>query len=258
MGGIDPSDGWFGVPYGNFYAWLFVTFGFSLLTRWLRDAARTRSSPGVAAAAGPLPGLRAADRWADPVHPDQAADRLHAGWRRATVRRWPCSSSWEWRYGRWPTTAANRTAAGWPSWTCAWRPGRGSRSTATSWPRCWSWGSPTTCRSCCSSPSCCCWPSCRWRLLVRRRHARHVAHPASAGSRGCRLARGRVPLTVMTDWDRATGECVELLRDLIRIPSVNPPGVPRRGRRPRLDRRRDRRSRPLRRGAERGRASRPR
>jgi Carotenoid biosynthesis protein len=40
--GIDPSDGWFGVPYGNFYAWLFVTFGFSLLTRWLRDVARTR------------------------------------------------------------------------------------------------------------------------------------------------------------------------------------------------------------------------
>jgi hypothetical protein len=40
--GIDPGDGWFGVPYGNFYAWLFVTFGFSLLTRWLRDAARTR------------------------------------------------------------------------------------------------------------------------------------------------------------------------------------------------------------------------
>ena len=42
--GIDPGDGWFGVPYGNFYAWLFVTLGFSLLTRWLRDAARTRSS----------------------------------------------------------------------------------------------------------------------------------------------------------------------------------------------------------------------
>jgi len=42
--GIDPGDGWFGVPYGNFYAWLFVTFGFSLLTRWLRDAARTRPS----------------------------------------------------------------------------------------------------------------------------------------------------------------------------------------------------------------------
>jgi hypothetical protein len=40
--GIDPGDGWFGVPYGNFYAWLFVTFGFSLLTRWLREAVRAR------------------------------------------------------------------------------------------------------------------------------------------------------------------------------------------------------------------------
>ena len=30
--GIDPGDGWFGVPYGNLYAWLFVTLGFSLLT----------------------------------------------------------------------------------------------------------------------------------------------------------------------------------------------------------------------------------
>jgi acetylornithine deacetylase/succinyl-diaminopimelate desuccinylase-like protein len=29
----------------------------------------------------------------------------------------------------------------------------------------------------------------------------------------------------MTDWEHATDECVELLRDLIRIPSVNPPGV---------------------------------
>ncbi|HEY7847186.1 MAG TPA: hypothetical protein VIC83_03215, partial [Candidatus Limnocylindria bacterium] len=29
----------------------------------------------------------------------------------------------------------------------------------------------------------------------------------------------------MTDWERATDECVELLRDLIRIPSVNPPGI---------------------------------
>ena len=40
--GIGPTDGWFGVPYGNFYAWLFVTLGFSLLTRWLRDAASAR------------------------------------------------------------------------------------------------------------------------------------------------------------------------------------------------------------------------
>ena len=30
----------------------------------------------------------------------------------------------------------------------------------------------------------------------------------------------------MVDWDRATDECVAFLRDLIRIPSVNPPGSP--------------------------------
>jgi hypothetical protein len=36
------EDGWFGVPFGNFYSWLFVTFAFSFLTRWLRDAARGR------------------------------------------------------------------------------------------------------------------------------------------------------------------------------------------------------------------------
>jgi hypothetical protein len=35
--GIEPNQGWFGVPAGNFYAWLFVTLGFSVLTRWLRD-----------------------------------------------------------------------------------------------------------------------------------------------------------------------------------------------------------------------------
>src|SRR5688500_1916777 len=40
--GIGLDDGWFGVPAGNFYAWLFVTLGFSLVTRWLRHAARER------------------------------------------------------------------------------------------------------------------------------------------------------------------------------------------------------------------------
>ena len=39
---IGPADGWFGVPAGNFYAWLFVTLGFSLVTRWIRDATRER------------------------------------------------------------------------------------------------------------------------------------------------------------------------------------------------------------------------
>ena len=39
---IGLDQGWFGVPAGNFYAWLFVTLAFSLVTRWLRDAATTR------------------------------------------------------------------------------------------------------------------------------------------------------------------------------------------------------------------------
>jgi hypothetical protein len=39
---IGADQGWFGVPAGNFYAWLFVTWSFSFLTRWLRDAAHTR------------------------------------------------------------------------------------------------------------------------------------------------------------------------------------------------------------------------
>ena len=39
---IGPEMGWFGVPGGNFYAWLFVTLGFSLVTRRLRDAAHRR------------------------------------------------------------------------------------------------------------------------------------------------------------------------------------------------------------------------
>ena len=39
---IPLTDGWFGVPAGNFYSWLFVTLGFSLVTRQLRDAAARR------------------------------------------------------------------------------------------------------------------------------------------------------------------------------------------------------------------------
>jgi hypothetical protein len=40
--GMGATDGWFGVPAGNFYAWLFVTWAFSFLSRWLRDVAHTR------------------------------------------------------------------------------------------------------------------------------------------------------------------------------------------------------------------------
>jgi hypothetical protein len=41
---VGASDGWFGVPAGNFYAWLFVTWGFSFMTRWLREVSATRPS----------------------------------------------------------------------------------------------------------------------------------------------------------------------------------------------------------------------
>jgi hypothetical protein len=36
------TDAWFGVPAGNFYAWLFVTWAFSFLSRRLRDRAANR------------------------------------------------------------------------------------------------------------------------------------------------------------------------------------------------------------------------
>ncbi|HEX2194035.1 MAG TPA: carotenoid biosynthesis protein [Candidatus Limnocylindria bacterium] len=52
---IGPADGWFGVPAGNFYAWLFVTLGFSLVTRWIRDAARTRPAREWLQLAAPIP-----------------------------------------------------------------------------------------------------------------------------------------------------------------------------------------------------------
>ena len=53
--GIGPTDGWFGVPAGNFYAWLFVTLGFSAMTRWLRDAAAGRPAREWLQLAVPLP-----------------------------------------------------------------------------------------------------------------------------------------------------------------------------------------------------------
>lgn len=52
---IGPADGWFGVPAGNFYAWLFVTFAFSLFTRWLRDMAARRPSLAWLQLAVPIP-----------------------------------------------------------------------------------------------------------------------------------------------------------------------------------------------------------
>ncbi|HYI67479.1 MAG TPA: carotenoid biosynthesis protein [Candidatus Limnocylindrales bacterium] len=52
---IPATDGWFGVPAGNFYAWLFVTWAFSFLTRWLRDASASRRTLEWLQLAVPLP-----------------------------------------------------------------------------------------------------------------------------------------------------------------------------------------------------------
>ncbi len=40
--GVAADAGWFGVPAGNFYSWLFVTLAFALVTRWLAEVARRR------------------------------------------------------------------------------------------------------------------------------------------------------------------------------------------------------------------------
>lgn len=53
--GIGPTDGWFGVPAGNFYSWLFVTLAFSSLTRWVRQAAVGRPSLEWLQLAVPIP-----------------------------------------------------------------------------------------------------------------------------------------------------------------------------------------------------------
>jgi hypothetical protein len=53
--GVDARQGWFGVPWGNYYAWLFVTLGFSLLTRWLREAVARRRAREWLQLAVPIP-----------------------------------------------------------------------------------------------------------------------------------------------------------------------------------------------------------
>ncbi len=52
---IGLDQGWFGVPAGNFYSWLFVTFGFTLLTRALRERAARRPALAWLQLAVPIP-----------------------------------------------------------------------------------------------------------------------------------------------------------------------------------------------------------
>jgi uncharacterized membrane protein len=42
---IPLNAGFFGVPAGNYYGWLFVAFGFSAWTRWVRARGHAKSSP---------------------------------------------------------------------------------------------------------------------------------------------------------------------------------------------------------------------
>jgi hypothetical protein len=53
--GVGSADGWFGVPAGNFYAWLFVTWAFSFMSRWLRDATASRRDLEWLQLAVPIP-----------------------------------------------------------------------------------------------------------------------------------------------------------------------------------------------------------
>jgi len=52
---IPLTAGFFGVPAGNYYGWLFVAFGFSAWTRWVRARAGTRSASPWRQLLVPLP-----------------------------------------------------------------------------------------------------------------------------------------------------------------------------------------------------------
>ena len=52
---IPLNAGFFGVPAGNYYGWLFVAFGFSAWTRWLRARVADRSRSGWLQFLVPIP-----------------------------------------------------------------------------------------------------------------------------------------------------------------------------------------------------------
>jgi len=133
--GIGPSEGWFGVPAGNFYAWLFVTLSFSAMTRWVRDGARGRPAFEWLQLAVPMPAwillLVGLTPFCTP-----SSIRSPAAASACSPLRWPPSSPS--RHGAsGGRTGSGRTASALPSSTCAWRSGRASRSMASS-----------SCRSC--------------------------------------------------------------------------------------------------------------
>ena len=52
---IRPDQGWFGVPAGNLYGWMWVTFWFSMITRWVRGARLQKKSSAWMQMFVPLP-----------------------------------------------------------------------------------------------------------------------------------------------------------------------------------------------------------
>ena len=105
------------------------------MTRWLRDAARTRSSLEWLQLLVPFPAFVLLIAGLIPfIFIKPLIDSAPGGGLPFALAMLAFLG---WRSGRWRTTAASRMAAGRPSWTCAWRPGPASRSTATSWRRCW-------------------------------------------------------------------------------------------------------------------------
>ena len=131
--GIGPSEGWFGVPAGNFYAWLFVTLAFSLLTRWLRDAAAWPPGARMAPASRSPPGLRA---------PARRHRRRSPTCGRCSTRR-PVAGCGIFRvslvifaavaaYGVWGPDGRGPTENGARCWTCGSRSAAAWRSTPSS------------------------------------------------------------------------------------------------------------------------------
>ena len=246
---IGPTDGWFGVPAGNFYSWLFVTLAFSSLTRWLRMLRRATALEWLQLAV-PLPafGLLLAGIVPFAVLHPIVDPRPGGGMVLFLIvfAAFLAISAW----GVWGPIAADpdgeRLAILDLGLAFGTRVAIHGFFIAALVLIGAAWQLPVL-------------------LVVAARPACRRVAAGAAGPRpshGCARAprhalpdvpppRTDLPMSVAdnaVDWDRATAECVEHLQALIRIPSVNPPGVSRRGRRPGLDRRRDGRGQLLRRG----------
>jgi hypothetical protein len=177
---IGPEQGWFGVPAGNFYAWLFVTLGFSIFTRWLRELShRRRRSSGCSCscrcprsacssrASGSSP---SSSRWSIPIRAAGCSLFWVALALFVAVSAW---AIWGPDRGR-PTARARRSS------TCAWPSPRGWRSTSSSSPRSSGSAWRSARRSCSvalARRSSRCWPA-EWRARdATRARPERTAHP---------------------------------------------------------------------------------